>query len=74
MIHLFRDTWSMTDLTCEGRIPAMDAICINAALSWSDQMYHTVMDSIEQSFPVERTTLKYDSGLKHGKENLYVMP
>ena len=38
---------------------------IHFTLSSTGHMQNTVMDSIEESFPVERTALEYDGKLHH---------
>jgi hypothetical protein len=43
----------------------MYAVRINYAFPSHEQMLHTLMDSIEESLPVEGRTFEYDGQLEH---------
>ena len=55
----------MADTARERIVTAMDAEHIDTALPCRYKMLHPVMDSVEESFPVERTALEYDCKLHH---------
>ena len=54
-------------------VTAMDAKDIHLAAAGRNQSLHTVMHSVEQSLPVERTAFEYDSKFKHGTNSIWMM-
>jgi hypothetical protein len=59
------DLRSATDFSGKCIVTAMYTKCVYAALACTLQMKNTVMDSIEQSFPIKGATLEYDGNLRH---------
>ena len=56
---------SVTDATRKGIVTTMNTEHINDTLPRRQKILHPVMDSIEESLPVERTALKYDCQPHH---------